>query len=50
MPVRGLDTVYRYFHERFFPIERILASVTDDPIIVAMQEILRTGRHLPENW
>jgi biotin synthase-like enzyme len=50
MTVRGLDAVYRYFHERYFPLAKIRASRTDDPVIVAMQEILRTNRHLPENW
>jgi len=50
MKVRDLDRVYRYFHERFLPVERILGSDTDDPVVGAMQEIARRKGHLPENW
>lgn len=50
MRVRELDAIYRYFHEKFFPLSRIMASSTADPVICAMQEILRNGRHQPEKW
>jgi hypothetical protein len=39
MRVRELDAVYRYFHERFYPPQRILDSPTDDALIRAMQRI-----------
>lgn len=50
MRVRELDAIYRYFHEKYFPIERILASNTDDPLIRQFQDILRNKAHLPESW
>jgi hypothetical protein len=39
MRVRDLDVIYRYFHERFFPLERILGSNTDDRLIRWMQKL-----------
>lgn len=50
MPSLALEQVYRYFHERYFPLERIQNSVTDDPVIRRMQELIRQGRHLPESF
>ena len=50
MPSFALDRVYAYFHEQYFPLERIRASSTDDPIIGAMQRLLREGGHRPEAW
>ena len=50
MRVRELDAIYRYFHERYFPVNKILRSATDDPVIVAMQRIIREKGHLPESW
>lgn len=43
MRVRDLDRIHRYFHERFFPVERILESSTDDDVIRAMQRLARGG-------
>lgn len=45
MRVRELDAIYRYFHERFIPLPKILASDTQDPIIRTMQEMIRAGEH-----
>ena len=45
MRVRELDAIYRYFHERFIPLPKILASETQDPIIRTMQEMIRAGEH-----
>jgi Radical SAM superfamily/B12 binding domain len=39
MKVRELDTCFRYFSERYYPLERILDSATDDPIVRRMQEL-----------
>ena len=50
MSSSALDHVYRYFHERYYPLSRIAQSATDDPIILAMQKILRGQKHLPQNW
>jgi hypothetical protein len=50
MRVPHLDAIYKYFHERYYPLERIADSPTADPVIGAMQKIIRTRRHLPENW
>ena len=50
MPSRALDTVYRYFHERYIPLERIRHSSTDDPIIMQMQKLLGDDQHLPQSW
>jgi len=50
MRVRELDALYRYFHERFIPPERIAASRTEDPVVRQMQAILARRAHLPENW
>jgi tRNA A37 methylthiotransferase MiaB len=44
MKVRELDASVRYFSERFIPLERILGSVTDDPLIRRMQALARGGR------
>jgi hypothetical protein len=43
MRVRELDAIYRYFHERYYPLDRILGSATDDPIISRLQAIAREG-------
>jgi hypothetical protein len=50
MKVRELDAIYRYFHETYFPIERLLASPSDDPVILQFQSILQKGEHLPDSW
>ena len=50
MKVRDLDRVYSYFHEKFYPLERIADSDTTDSIILAMKGLLRRKAHLPENW
>ena len=42
MRVRDLDAIYRYFHERFFPLERIVGSPTDDRVIQWMQKLAAT--------
>jgi len=39
MRVRDLDAIYQYFHERFFPLERILGSNTDDRVVRWMQKL-----------
>lgn len=41
MTVRELDTCFRYFHERFYPVERVLESRTDDPLIRRLQGLAR---------
>ena len=50
MPSAALDRVYGYFHEKYYPLARIAQSKTDDPIILAMQRLIRSEGHLPENW
>ena len=50
MRVRELDAIYRYFHERYWPLARIESSPTDDPIVRAMQAVLQRRAHLPEHW
>lgn len=42
MKVRELDACVRYFSQRFIPPERILGSVTDDPLIRRMQALARS--------
>ncbi|RJO68953.1 MAG: radical SAM protein [Myxococcales bacterium] len=49
MRAGDLERTYRYFHEKYYPLERIVDSPTDDPVIVAMQKIVRSRGHLPEN-
>ncbi len=41
MKVRELDACVRYFSQRFIPPERLLGSVTDDPLVVRMQALAR---------
>ncbi|HEX9049930.1 MAG TPA: radical SAM protein [Anaeromyxobacter sp.] len=43
MRVRDLDGCLRYFSERFYPLERILGSRTDDPLVRRMQELAAQG-------
>lgn len=43
MKVRELDACLAYFSERYYPLERILGSVTDDPLIRRMQALARDG-------
>jgi hypothetical protein len=50
MKVRELDVIYRQFHERFFPLEQILASTSSHPVTRRMQGIVRRGEHRPESW
>ena len=50
MSSTALDEVYRYFHERYYPLSRIEQSATADPIILAMQELIKGKGHLPQNW
>lgn len=45
-----LDRIYRYFHERHYPLARIAASRTRDRVIGAMQRIIADRSYLPENW
>jgi hypothetical protein len=39
MTVDQLDTCFRYFHERSYPVERILDSPTEDPLIRRLQAL-----------
>lgn len=41
MKVRELDACVRYFSQRYIPLERILSSVTDDPLVRRMQALAR---------
>ncbi len=41
MTVRELDTCFDYFHEHLYPVERILASSTNDPLVRRMQQLAR---------
>lgn len=50
MTSTDLDRLYRYFHERYFPLERIARSPTDDPLIRRMQQLITKRSYLPENW
>lgn len=43
MKVRELDACLRYFSERYYPLERILGSATDDPLIRRMQALAAAG-------
>lgn len=43
MKVRELDGCLRYFSERFYPLERILGSRTDDPLVRRMQALAAKG-------
>lgn len=44
LTVAGLDATLKYFNDRWFPLARIRASETDDPLIRSMQELIRDGR------
>ena len=50
MKVRELDVVYRQFHERYYPVQQILASASDHPVTRKMQQIVRQGGHRPGSW
>lgn len=39
MTVDELDTCFRYFHDRSYPVERILGSPTEDPLIRRLQAL-----------